>query len=258
MTTYQGGKKKLGKLISQEILKIEEKLVEADFIKCENKSLDYCEPFVGMAGVLVHIVKSKPENTIYANDLNQDIICMWKAIQNGWIPPDACTKEHYLELKNQSIPTAERGFIGSACCFGGVFFNGGFRAIVKLRNYLEEGKRKLLQYKPHLEKVNFSSSSYDDLNFSGKLIYCDPPYKNNKFKTNYFQNFDHKKFWETMRQWSKNNIVIISELEAPSDFICVWTSNYKLLLHSKAIKTNITKNFEEKLFIHESLHKLIY
>ena len=254
MTTYQGGKKRLGKAISEEILRIEKILLEREFIKCEKKSLDYVEPFVGMAGVLIHIVQKKAENAIHANDLNQDIIYMWKSIQSGWIPPDTCTKEEYLLLKNQTIPSPERGFIGCACCFGGVFFGGGFRATSRIHDFVRAGKKKLLQYKPHLEKVKFSSTDYSKFDFSNKLIYCDPPYKNNKFITDYFQNFDHEKFWQKMRQWSKNNIVIVSEFEAPTDFVCIWTSNYNIIIHSKTTKTNFIKNVQEKLFIHESLY----
>lgn len=56
---------------------------------------------------------------------------------------------------------------------------------------------------------------------SNNVIYCDPPYANTKQFAN-SQNFNYDEFWETMRQWSKNNYVLISELEAPDDFICIW------------------------------------
>ena len=64
------------------------------------------------------------------------------------------------------------------------------------------------------------SSSYDTFNPEGFLIYCDPPYKGNKLgiSTSYFQSFDHSYFWNVMRKWSKNNLVIISESIAPKDF----------------------------------------
>lgn len=54
----------------------------------------------------------------------------------------------------------------------------------------------------------------------GMLVYCDPPYEGT---TQYgaFDSFNHKFFWNTMRMWSKNNTVIISEYKAPEDFECV-------------------------------------
>ena len=64
MTTYQGGKKRLGKRISYVI-----KLVENDLY---NERLDYFEPFVGMSGVIRHF--SDENRKLYANDINKDII----------------------------------------------------------------------------------------------------------------------------------------------------------------------------------------
>jgi hypothetical protein len=34
--------------------------------------------------------------------------------------------------------------------------------------------------------------------------------------------FDSDLFWETMRLWSTNNLVIVSELSAPEDFVEIW------------------------------------
>ena len=52
------------------------------------------------------------------------------------------------------------------------------------------------------------------------LIYCDPPYKDTEgYSTG---GFDHDKFWDTMREWSKDNCVFISEESAPKDFKVVW------------------------------------
>jgi len=56
-------------------------------------------------------------------------------------------------------------------------------------------------------------------------IYCDPPYKKCNFiaiRKNLLS-FDTDMFWETMRKWSLDNIVIVSETEAPDDFIPIWT-----------------------------------
>ena len=52
------------------------------------------------------------------------------------------------------------------------------------------------------------------------LVYCGPPYQGT---TEYgaFDGFDHDLFWDTMREWSKNNTVVVSEYSAPEDFKCV-------------------------------------
>ena len=82
------------------------------------------------------------------------------------------------------------------------------------------------------------------------LIYCDPPYKFNKFPVKYrtstkkYNTFDIDEFWNIMREWSKNNYVFISEVEAPEDFVSVWERNtYRSVSQSKKqdIKVKIQK-----------------
>ena len=48
-----------------------------------------------------------------------------------------------------------------------------------------------------------------------------------------------------MRQWSKQNIVYISEVRAPDDFICVWSKE----AHRSASQSNKTryKNVPNKM-----------
>lgn len=56
---------------------------------------------------------------------------------------------------------------------------------------------------------------------SGYVIYSDPPYANTKQYKNSTQ-FDYEEFWQIMRDWSKNNIVLISEQNVPDDFEVIW------------------------------------
>ena len=89
--SYQGGKQKLGKKIHDVI-----SLIETDVLQDENKKLDYFEPFVGFCGVIKHFNDSRK---CTANDINEDIIKMWKSLQNGWKPPTHCNKDEYEKLK---------------------------------------------------------------------------------------------------------------------------------------------------------------
>jgi DNA adenine methylase len=81
------------------------------------------------------------------------------------------------------------------------------------------------------------------------LVYCDPPYQGT---TQYgaFNGFDHELFWNTMREWSKNNTVVISEYSAPDDFICVKEINSQMGLSSKGGNREVRV---EKVFMHESI-----
>ena len=68
--------------------------------------------------------------------------------------------------------------------------------------------------------MHFYNKSYRDFNPKGMLIYCDPPYKSTQgYSTGMF---DSELFWDTIRKWSKNNCVFVSEENAPSDFEIVW------------------------------------
>jgi DNA adenine methylase len=50
-----------------------------------------------------------------------------------------------------------------------------------------------------------------------------------------------------MRKWSENNIVIVSELQAPDDWMCLWEQEV-----SRSIKSQDKSKAIEKLFIHKS------
>ena len=90
------------------------------------------------------------------------------------------------------------------------------------RNFFNEFKTSIGKIKSTINKPNvqFYNKSYADFNPKNMLIYCDPPYKSTEgYSTG---DFDHDLFWETMRRWSKDNCVFISEESAPSDFKVVW------------------------------------
>ena len=77
-------------------------------------------------------------------------------------------------------------------------------------------------------------------------INCDPAYQGTKQYANATA-FDYDLFWDTMRKWSRNNIVLISEENAPSDFECIWEQEV-----SRSIKANDKSKSTEKLFIYNT------
>jgi site-specific DNA-adenine methylase len=98
------------------------------------------------------------------------------------------------------------------------------------------------------------------------FIYCDPPYAYTKFPIKYrrdvkhYDVFNNEHFWDVMREWSKNNFVVISEITAPDDFIEIWHQDrYRSAAQSTKTrfsdksKTASNTHDTEKLFIHKSL-----
>ena len=67
-------------------------------------------------------------------------------------------------------------------------------------------------------------------------------------KNNCDKNFDHDAFWNWIRMMSRDNIVIVSEQEAPNDFKCIWSKETKTLLDSNKDKGDNNNVRIEKLF----------
>ena len=117
---------------------------------------------------------------------------------------------------------------------------------MRLRNYYQEAKNNILTQASDLKGIIFGVSDYKEsikLPYdSGMVVYCDPPYQGTKQYAN-AMTFDYEEFWQTMRDWSKNNIVLISEQNAPDDFECIWEQEV-----SRSIKAADKSKSTEKLF----------
>ena len=77
---------------------------------------------------------------------------------------------------------------------------------------------------PNLLDVEFRCGDYKELDVSNAVIYCDPPYQGTtKYSTG---KFNYDEFWDWCRKMSENNIVFVSEYNAPDDFECVWSKEH--------------------------------
>lgn len=242
MTAYQGGKKRIGKKIHQVI-----SLIDKDLNNQEKKN--YFEPFIGMGGVMRHFGKEN-NRKLFACDANKDLILLWKALQKGtWKPPKKCSRKKYEQFKKNKEHSADRAFIGITCSWGCMFFRNYRLHYNKDKDYMAEGYRGLLDIKPDIQNVKFyNACAYNHWDPQDMLIYCDPPYKGNNLGSYFFTQFDSDIFWEEMREWSKNNTVIISESSAPKDFKQIWCV--------KSLTTNAgkTKRYKDCLYLHSSIY----
>lgn len=125
------------------------------------------------------------------------------------------------------------------------FLMGGYAKPSGGRDYYDEAKRNLIKQSKillskNIEYICCHYNKFDD--YKDCIFYLDPPYKNT---TQYgiSKNFNHELFWDFARYISKNNIVFISEYEAPEDFECIWEQEVKNTFNqTKTIKAT------EKLF----------
>lgn len=205
----------------------------------ENNITTYIEPFVGGANMIEHI---KCENKI-GYDNNKYLISLWNDLKSGWIPPIEMSKDLYNDIKTNKDEYGEAlvAVAGFCATYNAKWF-GGYAGRVKtktgiIRDYYDESIRNILKQKDKIVDVVFINKSFEDIIIpNGSLIYCDPPYKGTtQYGTS--KNFDHELFWAKVREWSRNNIVLVSEYNAPEDFECIY---------EKSLTTTLDKNSRKK------------
>lgn len=218
----------------------------------------YWEPFVGGANIIDKIKCDYRLGTA----INPYLIALLSHVQDGGELPNVVDRNIYNIARNlynsrdvseTTLPLWEIGAIGFLASYNGRFFDGGYAPDTmehskkgdKWRHPYDEAKRNLLKQAKDLKGIEFKCFDYREFAApSGAVIYIDPPYASTKQYT-YSKNFDYDCFWDTMRYWSKNNIVIISELEAPDDFECIWEREVKRSINAAGKRFDVS----EKLFV---------
>ena len=237
---YMGSKSRIKKYI----VPILQDIIDKNNIKM------YIEPYVGGCNV----IDSIKCNTKVGNDISSPLIELWKAIQRGEELPENVSRELYNDVRSnqftEKYPLWFIGAVGFLASYNGRYFDGGYAKEGyekgKLRNYYNEAKNNILAQKEYIMDVIFTNKDYRDMKeVKNTLIYADIPYENTK-QYNTSKNFDYNCFWNWARKFSKDNIVIISELQAPSDFVCIWEQETL-----RSIKSKDKSYAVEKLFIHK-------
>lgn len=168
----------------------------------------YVEPFCGACNVATKV--NIPNKIL--NDKHPYLIAMWKALQNGWIPPTEVTEEDYKLIKEfkDDFPYLT-GFVGFGCSFAGKYF-GGYARDGKGGNYAIRAKNSVLKKIDKIKTSEFLNKDFSELNFENSLIYCDPPYRNTtQYNKQLLGEFNYPVFLEWVKEQSKNNIVLVSE-----------------------------------------------
>lgn len=214
----------------------------------------YLEPFCGGCNVIDKIKANKR----IASDKNKYLIALWKHIQDRKDLLENVSREFYNDVRsNQNNNKYEDwvvGNVGFLASYNGRWFDGGYaqtgyektKTGERLRDYYKEAKQNILQQLDSIQNIEFLNQDYTYFYPVNYVIYCDPPYANTKQYAN-SKNFDYDIFWDTMREWSQRNIVLISEQNAPDDFKCIWQQEV-----SRSIKANDKSKSVEKLFMYNN------
>jgi len=186
----------------------------------------YVEPFVGSAAVMSVI-----EAPIRIGaDSNIALITLWRALSNGWEPPQAVSENMYADTKNRNDSFDPlTAFIGFGCSFAGKWF-GGYARNGENRNYAVSATNSLRKKMFGLSGVSWIACDYESCPTPDRcVIYCDPPYQGTTQYGGAPEPFNWNRFWNFCRQKSREgHIVFVSEYAGPSDFICVAEIQTKL------------------------------
>lgn len=175
-----------------------------------------------------------------------DLILMWQAALEGWVPPTTVTEPQYESLRHAE-PSALRGFVGFPCSFGGKWFGGYARDPKRGRNFADVASRSIQRKASLMRGATVLLADYRDMGeYVGPntVVYCDPPYAST---TGYrgVASFDSDEFWEVMRGWASTGArVFVSEYQAPQDWECVWEGVAKSSLSGKGSSSEV----RERLF----------
>ena len=262
--SYQGSKSRFMKVLKP--------LIENNL----DEGMTYIEPFGGGMNSFTPINASKK----IANDVNEYNIALWlllkeqgfNGVETEWSeylnilsncedkpngPNYLQARELYSDMKKDCLsdggkyPKALLGFVAYACSFGGGWWNGfiGYNE-KKGENYVKEairGLKKHIDSAVNMENSDFLHGNYEVIEIpDNAFVYCDPPYANTK---KYANDFDNERFWDWCRELieTKENIkLLISEYNAPEDFVCIWSKGVQDSMGNNTMSKN------EKLFIHNS------
>lgn len=225
---YIGGKSRIAKDLSPIILSTKPEFV--------------VEPFCGALNVSVQLVKDDPHVTVIASDAHTDLIQMWQAIKDGWVPPENLTREEYEQLR-EDASSPLRTFAGYGCSFSGKWF-GGYASDATGRNYCKNAHNAVMKVVPYLSRIILSSRDYAayDEPPGSYVIYCDPPYAETT-KPGARGSFDHPAFWRWV--YSLDVPCYVSEYTAPEGTPVLWQKSVKTDMHTRTGKADRV----EKLYV---------
>lgn len=238
---YLGGKSKIRKEVSTFL----------ESVRKHNQV--YFEPFTGGSWILQEMKGER-----IASDGNKALINMYRALQEGWIPPEFVSEDDYNFTVTTDADTPLTAFTNVACSWGAKWKGGYARGKTPAgvwRNYAKESKNNIEKQLPAIKDVEFTQGLYNEHTPEDMLVYCDPPYADTA-QYGAFSGFDTDLFWDTMRKWvSQGNTVVVSEYKAPEDFICVKEMKSRMGLSTTRDKTRVVRT--EKLFMHKSQVKAV-
>lgn len=187
----------------------------------------WVEPFVGGAN---SIDKVPARFTRKGFDANPHTIAALIGIRDHLAEfPASYSEEDYRKVQYKHGPHPLHSLARFLVSFSGRFDEGFARGDSSTgvpRDYWKEGLRNVAKQAPLLAGVELEVADYHTLDFTGALVYCDPPYAGTKgYRKGLVPEMNYPQFWDWCRkQASQGCEVFVSEYSAPPDFKVVWSA----------------------------------
>ena len=213
----------------------------------EFNHLSYLEPFCGYCSICSRVVN---KSSYSLSDKDALLVRLLTGIQR-FEPIPSVSRDEYSRLKTAPEVTLKRATAAFCYSFSGKKWGGFVDKYTRNDGKIDDIPQSRKNYYARLQTAkSFQSATlvcrdYRDLTPNGSIIYADPPYSG---VLGYGDKFDSEEFWETMREWSKCNVVFISEYHSPPDFVCVGQNAKSVCLAGGNKQTQRI----ERLFLHES------
>lgn len=221
---YMGSKSKY----AQYIVPILQKTIEEKGVHL------YIEPFVGGANVIDKIKcklrrgydRSDTLIALLAQARDDFSEVLAEGSRELWDKGKGYVKDGIMP---DDMTLADIGAMEFFASFSNRGYPGGYAKNTANRNYFKEARANLEKQAPNLKGIEFYQSNYYNLcDIKGAVIYCDPPYANTKqYGYANQEKMDYDRFWNWVRELSKDNYVFVSEQVAPDDFEIVWEMEAK-------------------------------
>lgn len=179
---------------------------------------NYYEPFCGGCAVAEQVnIENK-----YCSDANKYLIALLNKVKTGIGEYKYVDEDTWRDVK-ANIGTDKyedwyTAYVGFICSFRCNWFQGYARDNTdKDYRFQLSGYNSLLREQKLLKDIIFNTAEYDEVVIeNNSIVYCDAPY----IGTSGYMigKFDFNKYYDWLKEISKNNLVLISEYSMPHGF----------------------------------------
>lgn len=197
------------------------------------------EPFCG--GCAMTAALCAAGYRVSASDGNRDIVAMWKHAMDGGAMPGIVTETDYAEAMANEDYGPTRGFVLTACSYGGKYKGGYARGN---RNYAACGVTAVTRDVRAMKgRASFAHGDYKHVDPRDCALYCDIPYGK---AAEYQHHFIKDEFIEWAIGTHPSVDVFVSEWSMPEPFVQVWEKDHFSKLNNQ--NDGMTSN-TERLYV---------